>query len=149
MLIVATKLQKIAKALKAIPATVADTLNDNKGLVKSITQEQLLRGERADNRKLPKYVKDSEHLKTKNSPKKAPGGIMNLRDTGKFYRSIITNATKKELTFKSTDPKYPILNLRFGDNKGILAWNENTIRNLKKTELNDIIIKAIKDELQA
>lgn len=125
-----------------------ETINANKKLAEDITRLQLARGEKPDNSRMPKY-KNEDYIFTKQVPSFAPGKRVNLFNTGDYYKSIKVKATNKEIKFSSRDPKEKFLKKRFGSNGELLTWNDNTLKEVKDSQLLVDFKRRIARELQA
>lgn len=131
-----------------VNAVMATTLKANEDKVREVSQDQLLRGETPSGAKLPPYA-NRNYVRSKiGTPKTAPGGAMNLRNSGEFHRRITPVVAGTAITWPAERQgrKYPFL-VKYSNTGTLLAWNERSIKTAKETFLVKDIALAVKKQI--
>ncbi len=120
------------------------SLQGKEKLIADISKGQLADGESPSGARLPKY-KSKEYVARKPAPKTAPGGRMNLKLTGDFYRGIRPKLAKTAITFPESqqDPKYQYLK-KWSDTGTLLTWNKKSQEKAKQAFFQAAVIDTIK-----
>jgi len=131
-----------------INTVIATTLKADEDKVREVSQRQLLRGETPSGAKLPPYA-NQNYVRTKiGTPKTAPGGAMNLRNSGEFHRRITPVVAGTAITWPAERQgrKYPFL-VKYSDTGTLLAWNERSIKTANQTFLVKDLAIEIKKQI--
>ena len=125
---------------------VQSALTKNKEEIAEISRGQLDRGETPSGGPLPVYRNKAYVRRKRTTPKTAPGGRFNLRNTGKFHKGITPKVSKTAITFPKSqqEQKYPKL-VKYSDTGTLLTWNKKSIMEAQEAFLIEAIIKEFKN----
>lgn len=124
MITVAELRRRVSKTNTELVAN--EVLTEQRPVLAELNADQLLRGLRADGQLLPFYKSDSYARKKRAMNSRPPSGVMDLKLTGEFHKSIETIIEAPEIIFGAQD-RYELME-RPGIGPEILGLTEDSLK---------------------